>query len=136
VNIHIQSGSMLSAFALVAAGGGLGSAGRYALSLAASGLRLSPLMGTLAANTAGCLAAGVLLGGMTARASDDPRRLLLMVGVLGGLTTFSAFSVEAFSCLREGKWAAGLAYVAGTLALGLTCVWLGAVAGNALLTRA
>ena len=56
-------------------------------------------------------------------------RELLMVGVLGGYTTFSAFSLQTFALLREGRVAFALANVSASVALCLIVVWLGYLAG-------
>lgn len=80
------------------------------------------LIGTIAALTdpAGRWAAAPLL------------RELLMVGVLGGYTTFSAFSLQTFALLRDGRLAFALANVVASVALCLVVVWLGYVVGSGL----
>ncbi len=111
---------------LVAVGGAGGAILRFLLSLVASSFSLKLLWGTLAANVIGCLAAGLLLG--ATRWASDPQhalRLLVMVGVLGGLTTFSAFSVETVQLLQQGRLAPAFANIAINLVLGLGAVWLG-----------
>lgn len=124
----------LNGLALAAGGGAIGAAARYgvgAWALHALGPRAWPV-GTFAVNLAGGLAMGLLVGWL-AHASTvvmglQPRdlRVFLGVGVLGGFTTFSAFSLELFELVERRDWvlAAGyaLASVAGAcaaLALGL-----------------
>jgi CrcB protein len=53
--------------------------------------------------------------------------LFLVVGVLGGYTTFSSFEYEAYQAVRDGASAMALLYVAGSVILGYVGVWLGAV---------
>lgn len=89
-------------------------------------------LGTLAVNAAGGLAIGVAAAWFSAR-PDDLLQLLLMTGVLGGFTTFSAFSVESLALLQRGAWLAAashtLAHVLGSLA----CAALGWALGRGLL---
>lgn len=118
----------LHALLLVAAGGAVGSVARYLLSLStmqAAGLPKFPL-GTFAVNIVGCLLAGVLAG-LAERYAwfDVDTRLLLMVGLLGGFTTFSAFGIETAQLLRRGEWLLATGYVGGSVLLGIAAVLLG-----------
>jgi CrcB protein len=95
---------------LVAAGGAIGAAMRHLVNLGA--LRwLGPGFpwGTLSVNVVGSLAMGLLTGWLTRRVggSSDELRLLLATGVLGGFTTFSAFSLDVAMLWDRGD--AGLA---------------------------
>lgn len=84
---------------------------------------------TLAANTVGALLIGVLAGYVAQRAG---LRAFWIVGVLGGFTTFSAFSIETLDLLQQRGAGLALAYVALTLALGLCACWIGLkVSGHA-----
>jgi CrcB protein len=113
---------------LVGAGGFLGSASRYLL----SGLvqRLDPALqfptGTLAVNVLGCAAIGILSELAESRGALTPEaRSFLIIGVLGGFTTLSAFANETLNLLRAGQaLPAGLNAAANVL-LGLAGVWLG-----------
>jgi CrcB protein len=98
---------------LVMAGGAIGAGLRYSVSLAAArGLGSAFPWGTLIVNLAGGLAAGLLLGFLLARGgSSDPWRLFLGVGLLGGFTTFSAFSAETAYMLQRGELASAACYV-------------------------
>lgn len=116
---------------IVMAGGALGAALRYQLGRASTHL-LGPgyPYGTLAANLLGGLAMGLLAGWLARSATgNEAMRLLLGVGVLGGFTTFSAFSLETFAMLQRGEAGMALGYVllsvigaVGALALGLFTV--------------
>jgi CrcB protein len=118
---------------VAALGGALGSAGRCALGMVAGALDLPARVGTLCANTVGCLAAGVLLGCvLRERTADDAWRVFLMTGVLGGLTTFSALSVESVELFHGGRVAHGAAYLCGTIVLGVVCVVAGQAIGRML----
>lgn len=103
---------------LVALGGALGSLARHGLGLALAGLAPA---GTLAANVAGC----GLIGFLHARLGSDAARALLMAGFCGGFTTWSAFGLETFRLLAEGRVAAGAGYAGLTLSLGLGAVAAG-----------
>lgn len=102
-------------FALVALGGALGSMLRYALSVqATAALGTGFPWGTLAVNVLGSAAIGVAAGlGVSGGA-----RLLLVTGVLGGFTTFSAFSLETGELFERHPVLAAL-YVAASVGLGL-----------------
>ena len=113
---------------LVALGGALGSVLRWAVTIGVARATREPAFpwGTLAVNLAGSLVIGVLLGIATDRgALAAPARLLLVTGLLGGFTTFSAFSWEALALLRAGHtWAAG-GYVTGSVLGGLAAAAAG-----------
>lgn len=113
-------------FALVALGGGAGSALRAYLSQL---LRHGFPWGTFLVNVIGCFLIGLLMSEL----EDDQMdmRLLLVSGFCGGFTTFSAFGSETFTLFREEQMGIGLGYVALTL---FSC--LAAVALGHLITRA
>ncbi len=108
-------------FLLVALGGALGSMGRYGVSLLAmASVGAAFPWGTLAVNMLGSGAIGVLAGlGLSGGA-----RLFWVTGVLGGFTTFSAFSLEAALLWERAAWQ-GVAYVLASLGLGLGAFALG-----------
>ncbi len=119
---------------LVALGGALGSVGRWLVQGWVQ--RLSPSStfpwGTFAVNAIGSFAIGALLTLGLERALIPPQaRLFVVTGVLGGFTTFSAFTWESMALLRDAQWAAAAAYVLGSVAVGLAA----AITGAALATR-
>lgn len=99
--------------------------------MVAARLEMKTVFATLAANVVGCLIAGVLLGA-TKWASDPQHlmRFLFMVGVLGGLTTFSAFSVETVMLVRQGDVFAAFGNVAANMCFGFGAVCLGMEVGG------
>lgn len=111
---------------LVMAGGGLGAGLRYGVGLAA--MRVFGLgfpWGTLICNVVGSLAMGVLVGALAYGLLGDGQeahdaRLLLGVGLLGGFTTFSTFSVDAVSLWQRGDVTPALAYAAASVAIAFT----------------
>lgn len=108
----------VNAALLVMVGGAAGAAGRWQLSRALDG----QIWATLIANIAGGLLMG-LLAGWLLKSPSEPLRLLLGVGLLGGFTTFSAFSLEAWQLIERGQLGGALGYalasvVGSVLALG------------------
>lgn len=112
-----QRPRMSQTLPLIALGGALGSVLRYLMVTAIGG----PL-GTLAVNVLGSLAIGVLFVWLGAR---EGWQLFLMTGVLGGFTTFSAFSLDTLKLIEGGQIPQAAAYVAGSVALSLAAVALG-----------
>lgn len=82
--------------------------------------------GTLTVNLVGGLLMGALAG-MLARSAiaNDPWRLLLGVGLLGGFTTFSAFSLETVLMIERGDWATAVGYVAVSVIGSVAALFLG-----------
>lgn len=113
--------SPLTAYLLVGLGSGLGGAARLYLStLVARSAGTHLPWGTLAVNVSGCLVVGALAAMFEPASPLHVRqdlRVLLVVGVLGGFTTFSAFSLEALLLVQRGEPAAAAGYVAGTVVL-------------------
>ena len=120
--------------ALVAAGGALGAAGRFWL----GGLLMRQLgsgfpWGTLAVNLIGSVLAGFLVVWLEGRGSSALYwRAFLIVGIMGGLTTFSALMVECMLFARTDRNGLMLAYIAISLIAGLLLVWLGSKAAAAI----
>ena len=108
----------------VAIGGALGSVLRY-LTIAAVGAPLA----TALVNIAGSLAMGALFILLSPRLSP-----LLMTGVLGGFTTFSAFSLDALKLYTQGQPLQALLYIAGTVVLSLIAVATGAALAREAIT--
>jgi CrcB protein len=85
-------------------------------------------IGTVVVNITGCFLIGVLMTLFTERPTMNVNwRLLLVTGVLGGYTTFSAFGWETYQAIREGNALVGLANVAISVILGYLAVWFGSV---------
>ncbi|TFH00522.1 MAG: fluoride efflux transporter CrcB [Calditrichales bacterium] len=115
---------------LVGSGGFLGSISRYLVSGVLYRMLEKPVFpyGTLAVNIIGCLLIG-LLGGLSEQRQilSAEVRLLLMVGFLGGFTTFSTFGYELFIFARDGQILNALMNMALHVILGFVAVWLGFV---------
>jgi CrcB protein len=112
---------------LIGLGGGAGAILRYALATAVQSAAGGPFpLGTLLVNVLGCFGIGLLEGLAEARAFGSPEaRALLVVGLLGGFTTFSAFANETMTAARDGAPWAAAANVLLSVALCLAAVWLG-----------
>ena len=96
---------------LVMAGGALGSAARFLVGRATlQGLGPDFPFGTLTVNLVGGFAMGVLAGFLARHSAGENWRLLLGVGVLGGFTTFSAFSLDVVTLIERGSLTTALGY--------------------------
>ena len=113
---------------LVAIGGGAGSVLRYWMSVWVVARTGGALWGTLVVNVSGSFAIGMLAVALREHAAA---RQLLMVGFLGGYTTFSAFSLQTLELFQKGQTGLALANVALSVILCLLGVWLGTLAGRA-----
>jgi fluoride exporter len=120
----------------VALGGAIGSAGRFWLSGLMARLWGETFpWGTLLVNVSGCF----LIGFIATLTAPDGRwlvptglRLFFLTGVLGGYTTFSAFSLHTLALLQGGEWWRALANAVGSVLGCLVAVWFGHVLASAL----
>ncbi len=114
----------------IALGGALGSWLRYVLATEVTDRTGVIGAGTFAVNIVGAFILGVVFGLIEVRFPDTPRWVGsgISIGILGGFTTFSSYTLDAFRQVEEGRWALAVAYVVGTVVLGLVA----AVAGIAL----
>src|SRR6266536_3001719 len=104
---------------MIILGGGTGALTRYV-----AGAAISARFG--GRFPLGSFVIGLLMTLLTERFQPNPNwRLLLVVGFLGGYTTFSSFEWETYSAVRSGGFWIGLANIVGSVALGYAAVWLG-----------
>ena len=119
-------------YLLILAGGGAGSLLRYLVGTAIMsrfGSRFP--LGTLVINVTGSFVIGLLMTLFTQRFQPQINlRLLLVVGFLGGYTTFSSFEWESYAAMRAGGFWIGLMNLVGSVLLGYAAVWLGAMLAN------
>ena len=126
---------MVSYF-LVGLGSALGGMGRYWC----SGVIIRNFgsffpWGTIIVNVTGSLLLGFIATSLTGDGrmlAPPDARAFLMIGFCGGYTTFSSFSVETFSLMRDGEWAWAVTNVVLSVVLCLVAVWLGHVGASAL----
>ena len=108
----------------VAFGGALGASARYLTGIAASRLLGAGFpWGTLIVNVVGSFAMGALV--VVLMQSDSRLGPFLITGVLGGFTTFSAFSLDALSLFERGQAGLAAGYVAASVALSLAALFAG-----------
>ena len=120
---------------LVGLGGFTGSITRYLLALAMYEYVAAPTFpyATLVINALGCFAIGVFNGlAETGGLFSAETRVLVVVGFLGGFTTFSAFGNETFVLMRGDQWLAASSNIALHLIIGIAAVWAGYALANAI----
>ena len=119
-------GSFALHLGVVAFGGAIGSSLRHLVNLA--GLRLlGPNFpwGTVIVNVTGSLAMGLIAGLLAARGGTQVWRLFLTTGVLGGFTTFSAFSLDAVTLWERGAALQAAGYVFGSVTVSIFALLAG-----------
>ncbi len=117
------------AYLWVALGSAVGGCARFALGSAVAAAAGSAFpWGTFLINVLGSF----LIGLFASRIEDAAWRQLLMVGLCGGFTTFSSFSLETLNLLRAGHLPQALGYAGGSILLCLVAVWAGHAAGTIL----
>ncbi len=131
LNIRLFSTTQVVA---VAVGGALGSVLRFGASGWVHGfLGRSFPFGTLLVNVVGCLAMGFLFVWFLERMADAAVwRAGVLIGLLGGFTTFSAFSMETFTLFEDGFYARAVLNVIANVTLCLIATWVGVWWGRSL----
>lgn len=99
----------------------MGSMARYAIRVIALHLGMSTTVGTFAANAIGSFLIGLFLSGI----SDKALSFLVVIGFLGGFTTFSTFSAESVTMIRQGETLNAVLYITATIAVCLLFTYLG-----------
>lgn len=117
-------------FIYVGLGGILGALLRYGMSLQFNPAKITSMpVGTLLCNYLGCFALGWLSN--SSKISAFPNvKAALTTGLIGSFTTFSSFSVETVTLLRQGQWKEALVYGLLSLWGGLALAWLGSAVGR------
>jgi CrcB protein len=115
-------------------GGALGSVARYGMSTwIYSILGRDFPYGTFIVNITGCILIGFLFVLFTDMLSNNTvLRAGVLIGVLGGYTTFSSFSIEAFNLIEQGDLFKSLTYMVGSVVVGLFGTWVGVLLGRLL----
>jgi len=114
---------------LIALGGSIGAVARYGLAGLVQRFT-SPYFpfGTFTVNIVGCLVFGMLAGLGEQRFALGPQaRAFLLIGLLGGFTTFSSFTFETFQLLRDAEVAPAALNAVGQVIIGLAALWTGFV---------
>jgi CrcB protein len=118
-------------YLMVALGGAIGSVLRFWIGGLIGHKVGAPFWGTLFVNVSGCFLIG-LLGNLRENGPGDFDRYFLMIGVLGGYTTFSTFSLQTLELFHAGSTGLASLNVVLSMLLCLLGVWLGALAGRSL----
>jgi CrcB protein len=117
----------MKSYLLVFVGGGIGASLRHAVNMiSARGLGTAFPWGTFIINISGSLVMGLIAGYLAFKGgASQPWRLFLMTGILGGYTTFSAFSLDAALLYERGEIASALFYVLGSVVLSIAGLFAG-----------
>ena len=116
----------IHSYLIVFAGAGLGGVLRHAVNRAAVTVGWTFPWHTLLVNVSGCLLMGMVAGWFAFRGeSGQDFRLFLTTGVLGGFTTFSAFSLDVALLWERGQVLSAALYIGGSVVLSVACLFLG-----------
>jgi fluoride exporter len=117
----------MKSYLLVFVGGGLGASLRHLVNVTcARGLGTAFPWGTFIINISGSLVMGLFAGFLAFKGeASQPWRLFVMTGILGGYTTFSAFSLDAALLYERGEIASALFYVLGSVTLSIAGLFAG-----------
>lgn len=125
---------MLNTIGLVALGGAIGAVLRYSVIVSATRILGAGFpMGTMIVNVAGSFLMGIAAAVMLQRGQGTALVPFLMVGVLGGFTTFSAFSMDAMALVEKGRMAGAAVYVLGSVSLSILALFLGLTIARSIL---
>ena len=118
---------MVGMFLSVGAGGAIGAMARYGAGVVlAARFGASGWIATLAVNAVGCFLMGMLAAYLASSAHiPEPLRGFVAVGFLGGLTTFSTFTLDGYGFWLRGDIVAAVAYIAASILLSLACFAIG-----------
>ncbi|WP_235297570.1 fluoride efflux transporter CrcB [Portibacter marinus] len=120
----------MKAIILVFIGGGFGSILRYGIGQLMMGFSQKFPYGTLLVNVVACLILGYLIGITSKGMLSNEMKLLLMVGLCGGFSTFSTFSAESFQLYNTGAVWSALLYMACSFVICLFAIYLGLMMGK------
>jgi len=120
---------------LIALGGAVGSVVRYLIGVWLSRPVDGFPVGTLVINVSGCFAIGVLVPLLKVWNVREDVQLMLLIGVLGGYTTFSTFGRETLGLIEGQRLGLALGYVVLSNGLGILGVWIGSVGVRAIVGR-
>ena len=127
--------ALVSSFIWVALGGAVGSVARFGVNLTAPRLLGADFpWATLIVNILGSLMMGFLAAFLAEKYADQADlRLFLLTGVLGGFTTFSAFSLDVFNLVQRGESSTAMIYASASVVLSIVAVFAGFVVSRAII---
>ena len=117
----------MNSLLMVALGGSIGAVLRYVIAHFTQSMASTPFpIGTLTVNILGCALIGILAAFLL---GSNPQhremlRLLLIIGILGGFTTFSTFALDALKLFQEGKLVSAMLYILLSNVLGILAAWI------------
>ena len=119
----------MSSILYVALGGALGASARYSLSLFISKFYVSDYpLGTITANIVGSFFMGFLVGWVSSKVNDVSNLMLFLgVGLLGGFTTFSAFSLEALTMYEKKDYGLFISYIGSSVLFSVGALFMGLI---------
>ena len=116
----------MRAVLLIGLGSFIGGISRYLLSMAIQPKAIPTFpYGTLTVNIIGCFLIGMVYGFAERSGLSNEWKLFLATGILGGFTTFSAFSYESISLMQDGRAGMALLYIGVSVVLGLLATYAG-----------
>lgn len=120
----------MNSYLLVGTGGALGALARFGAQNWIGSLPNGFPMATLLINIVGSIAMGVLIGVLakTTPQYQNEIRLFIAVGIFGGFTTFSSFSLDAIVLIERGDLLLAAVYIVGSVLLALAGLWMGMLA--------
>ena len=119
---------MIKNIILVGLGGATGAMLRYGITLLFTFMHWSTNIGTLLTNIIGSFVMGMLVNAF----EQSPMLLFATVGLCGGFTTFSTFSMQSVTLIQQARYGAATLYIAGTMLLCVGCAALGCLAAKKL----
>lgn len=119
---------MIKNFIVVGIGGAIGAMLRYGMTVLGIHMHWSSNLSTFLVNTIGSFVMGLLVSGY----EQGTWMMMATVGICGGFTTFSTFSLQSVNLLQEGKWWQAVLYILGTLLVCILMAWMGYFAGQKL----
>ena len=124
----------MNPYLLVGIGGAIGAMARFAAGSAIGSLPNGFPLATALINVAGSLAMGVLIGVLakTTPQYQNEIRLFVAVGIFGGFTTFSSFSLDAITMIERGDFLLAAFYIVGSVLLSLAALYVGLTATRVL----
>jgi CrcB protein len=118
-------------FMAIGFAGFLGALARYFVAKFLQGkFETSFPIGTLLVNLSGCFILGFFLAAIDGKLFNDQLRLSIAVGFVGAYTTFSTWMFESVKQLQDGHLNGAILNIVGSVLLGLTAIWLGAICGR------
>lgn len=119
---------MLRNFLAIGAGGAMGAMLRYGMTLLGAQLHWTSNLSTFLVNAAGSFIMGLLMSSC----GQGTWQLLATVGLCGGFTTFSTFSMQSVTLLQQGRYLPAAFYILGTVVVCIFMAWLGTLLGGQL----